>query len=188
MVIKEEAFPAGEPLVDQMSSEIEMLQTLNRLHCPRIQYLTETGFVPFSRCRFMVSGYAGLPSAAFVTKLSETDLGHIYTDAMEAITFLGQHGVVHRDVSPGNIMVSHTLVDLSREKDAMPGFLTINDHPPAKDESQVAKPPRGRVQATLVDFGMACQAGKERIPGRCCGTPLLCLGEPHAGQHGHDRG
>jgi serine/threonine-protein kinase len=111
-------------------SEARMLERLNHRSLVRCFGVAKSGNVFFSRLEFL-DGATVLERLDAEQRFSEDEALRVVLGAAEALRYLGQNGVVHRDVKPGNMMLCKdgrvVLIDL--------GFAATEDTRSPEDSS-----------------------------------------------------
>jgi serine/threonine-protein kinase len=96
-------------------AEARLLERMDHPALVRCHGVARSGSQFFSRLEF-IDGTTVLEALAAERRFGEEDSLRIVLAAAEALRYLGENGVVHRDVKPGNIMVDRVgrvvLIDL----------------------------------------------------------------------------
>ena len=113
-VLKPEAV-RHEPTRKSFIAEARMLERLDHPGLVRCYGVARSGNLFFSRLEF-IDGATVLERLDAEQRFSEGEALRIALAAAEALRFLGENGVVHRDVKPGNLMLGKdgriVLIDL----------------------------------------------------------------------------
>lgn len=103
------------PVRKAFITEARLLERLEHPGLVRCFGVARSGSTYFSRLEF-VDGQTALEILDSGTGFSEEEALRIILAAAEVLRYLGEHGVVHRDVKPGNIMIARdgrvVLIDL----------------------------------------------------------------------------
>ena len=113
-VLKPEA-TRHEPTRKSFIAEARLLERLDHASLVRCFGVARSGSVYFSRLEF-IDGNTVLELLDAQQRIAEQQALRIVLAAAEALRYLGQKGVVHRDVKPGNLMLTRdgrvVLIDL----------------------------------------------------------------------------
>lgn len=96
------------------------------------------------------------------TKYSESESVEMVNDLMQALAYLHQHNIVHRDIKLENLMVA---------------FVPLNNSQAQRIHADGSIPRRYRQMIKLADFGLAVEVLSNELLFTVCGTPTYVAPE-----------
>lgn len=183
---------AGPQEIDRFLREARSIAHLRHPGIVTVHEAGQADSVPFLVSEFVPGVTLGEYIAA--KQFSFQDAAHLIANVADALQYAHDHGVVHRDVKPSNIMLEGTRDQGSGIRDQEsgargqesgirsqgPGIREDNDGSPTLDETQ----PKSLIPK-LMDFGLAKRDAGEvtmTVAGEVLGTPAYMSPEQARGE------